>query len=89
MAFFISEFNIDPSLQNTLGKVILNWAVKNKCKMVVSAAGISSGHEQREGRNKDITLSTDDQQIYAAASTKSAATTAKQNGFVVLKSGWV
>jgi predicted ATP-grasp superfamily ATP-dependent carboligase len=37
----------------------------------------------------DTTFSPDDQQIHAATSTKCTAKIAKENGFVVFKSGWV
>jgi len=88
VAFFISEFNIDPSMQNNLGKIILNWAVQNECKMIISGSGILS-RKQDAGKNKDTSVIPDEQPVYAVASTPSAAKTAKENSFVQLKSGWV
>jgi uncharacterized protein len=88
VAFFISEFNIDPSMQNTLGKIILNWAIQNECKMIVSGAGILS-HEQDPRNAKDTSVIPNEHRVYAATSTHSAAKIAKENDFVPLKSGWI
>lgn len=89
VAFFISEFNIESPIQHAVGKTILNWAVENECKMVISAAGIS-GQKQNASKNiKDVSVIPGEQQVYAATSSNSAAKIAKENGFVLLKSGWV
>jgi hypothetical protein len=32
VAFFISEFNIDPPMQSTMGKKILDWSMQNGCR---------------------------------------------------------
>jgi predicted ATP-grasp superfamily ATP-dependent carboligase len=57
--------------------------------MVISAAGIS-GQKQNASKNiKDVSVIPGEQQVYAATSSNSAAKIAKENGFVLLKSGWV
>jgi uncharacterized protein len=86
VAFFISEFNIDPRIQSTMGKVILNWALQNKCKMIISAAGVLSKKQDMES---DASVNPDEQPIFAVASTPSATKIVKQNNFIELKSGWI
>lgn len=86
VAFFISEINIEPQMQNTFGKLILNWSVQNKCRMVVSGAGIS-GSEQADSDAAGNDSSTAEQKVYAVTSTDSATKIANDNGFVQLKTG--
>jgi uncharacterized protein len=50
VAFFISEFNIDPPMQSTMGKKILDWSMQNGCRLIISAAGIL-GTTQDKGEN--------------------------------------
>ena len=75
-------------MQNTLGKIILNWAIQNECKMKVSRAGILS-HEQDARNAKDTSVIPNEHRVYAATSTHSATKIAKENDFVPLKSGWI
>lgn len=85
VAFFISEFNIDPRMQSTMGKKILEWAMQNECKLIVSAAGIL-GPKQNSGEN---TSTISEQNIFAVTSTPSAANIAKANNFIQLQSGTI
>jgi uncharacterized protein len=85
-AFFISEFNIDPRMQSTMGKKILEWAIQNECRLIVSAAGIL-GPKQDVGENPSGIP--DEQRIFAVTSTPSAAKTAKGNNFIQLQSGTI
>lgn len=85
VAFFISEFNIDPRMQSTMGKKILGWAMQNECKLIVSAAGIL-GPKQNSGEN---TSTISEQNIFAVTSTPSAANIAKANNFIQLQSGTI
>jgi len=83
VAFFISEFNIDPRMQRTMGKIILDWAIHNECKMIISAAGILS---TKQDKAKNASVIPDEQVIFAVASTPSAARIAKENNFIPLQS---
>jgi uncharacterized protein len=85
VAFFISEFNIDPRMQSTMGKKILEWAMQNECKLIVSAAGIL-GPRQNNGENASTNS---EQSIFAVTSTPSAAKIAKANNFIQLQSGTI
>lgn len=85
VAFFISEFNIDPRMQSTIGKKILEWTMQNECKLIVSAAGIL-GPKQNSGEN---TSTISEQNIFAVTSTPSAANIAKANNFIQLQSGTI
>ena len=85
-AFFISEFNIDPRMQSTMGKKILEWAMQNECRLIVSAAGIL-GPNQGKGDNASVIP--DEQRIFAVTSTPSAAKIAKENNFIQLQSGTI
>ncbi len=85
VAFFISEFNIDPRMQSTMGKKILEWAMQNECKLIISAAGIL-GPKQNSGENAS-TIS--EQSIFAVTSSPSAARIAKANNFIQLQSGTI
>jgi uncharacterized protein len=58
VSFFISELNIDRSIQKAVAKTILKWATDNECRLIISAEGIvsssSASHENSEsGTNSD------------------------------------
>jgi uncharacterized protein len=72
-------------MQSTMGKKILEWAMQNECKLIVSAAGIL-GPKQNSGENAS-TIS--EQSIFAVTSTPSAAKIAKANNFIQLQSGTI
>jgi uncharacterized protein len=88
VAFFISEFNIQPPMQSTLARIILNWSVQNECKMIVSAAGILNS-KQDKSKNNDAPVIPDEQQVFALSNTKSAAQVLKENDFIQLRNGWI
>lgn len=83
VAFFVSEFNIQPAMQQNLAKTILNWTLQNKCKMIISAVGITS--KQDSGKENAY----DEQPVFAIASTTSAAKIIQENGFTQLLTGTI
>lgn len=83
VAFFVSEFNIHPAIQSAMARTILNWALENECKMVISASGLVTS-ESLEVKGQGIT---DDQPISAVASTPSGLEIIKDHGFVPLRAG--
>lgn len=83
VAFFVSEFNIYPAIQSAMAKTILNWALENECKMIISASGLVTG-ESLEVKGQGIA---DEQPISAVASTPSGLEIIKDHGFVPLRAG--
>jgi uncharacterized protein len=63
LAIFVSEMNVEQSLYYSISKVILQWAMENECRLIISAAGLSN-----EG--SDDTMKIPDPAVYAAATTK-------------------
>jgi uncharacterized protein len=53
VSFFISELNIDSSIQKAVAKTILKWATENECRLIISAEGIvsSSSASQEDGES--------------------------------------
>ena len=86
VAFFISEFNIPPPMQSALGRTILDWALQNECKMIISAAGIVN-NENASSKSNNAPVSPDEQPVLAVASIPSMAKIVKENGFIQLRSG--
>jgi uncharacterized protein len=86
VAFFISEFNIDPHMQSAMGKKVLDWARQNGCRLIISAAGILAT-TQDKGDNASVIP--EEQRIFAVTSTPSAAKIAKANNFIQLQSGTI
>jgi uncharacterized protein len=86
VAFFISEFNIEPRMQSTMGKKILDWAMRNECRLIISATGIL-GTKQEKGDNASVIH--DEQRIFAVTSTPSAAKIAERNNFTQLQNGTI
>jgi uncharacterized protein len=84
VAFFVSEFNIYPTIQSAIARTILNWGLENECRMIISASGMVT-NESHEG-NEDPRI-TDEQPVFAVASTQSASEIAKENGFLQLRAG--
>ncbi len=98
ISFFISELSIHPSIQKAVAKTILEWAIENRCKMIISAAGIPDiSNDNNQGNhttNNDnlTTITTAGQslsQVLAVSSTQSASKIINDQGFVNLKSGTV
>lgn len=86
VAFFVSEFNIYPAFQSVMARTILNWALENECKMIISASGLVT-NESPEG-NVGQTM-TDEHPIFAVASTRSGLDIIKHHGFVPLRAGLI
>ena len=98
ISFFISELNIHPALQKIVAQTILEWTIENKCRMIISAAGIpnisNESNQSSDATNAGhVTTITDDEhslsQLLAVASTESASKIIKDQGFQLLKSGTV
>ena len=83
VAFFVSEFNIEPAMQQKLAKLILNWTLQNKCKMIVSAVGMTG----KEDSDKES--DSDEKPVFAIASTTTAAKIIQENGFSQLRTGTI
>ena len=66
-----------------MARTILNWALENECKMIISASGLVTS-ESLEVKGQGIT---DDQPISAVASTPSGVEIIKDHGFVPLRAG--
>jgi uncharacterized protein len=98
ISFFISELNIHPALQKIVAKTILEWTIENKCRMIISAAGIpnisNDSNQSSDATNAGhVTTITDDEhslsQVLAVSSTESGSKIIKDQGFQQLKSGTV
>jgi uncharacterized protein len=83
VAFFVSEFNINPAIQSALARTILNWALENECKMIISASGLVTS-ESPEVNGHGVA---DEQSIFAVASTPSSLEIIKDHGFVPFRAG--
>ena len=64
LAFLISELNLDQSMYYCVSKTILQWAKKNECGLVISAAGMPTEISNSSAGKSKI------QEIYAVASPK-------------------
>ena len=98
ISFFISELNIHPALQKIVAQTILEWTIENKCRMIISAAGIpnisNDSNQSSDATNAGhVTTITDDEhslsQLLAVSSTESGSKIIKDQGFQLLKSGTV
>ena len=83
VAFFVSEFNINPAIQSAMARTILNWALENECKLIISASGLVTS-ESPEVKGQGVA---DVQPIFAVASTPSSLEIIKDHGFVPLRAG--
>jgi len=94
ISFFISELNIHPALQKIVAKTVLEWTIENKCRMIISAAGIpNNSNDSSQSSDATVTTITDDEhslaQVLAVSSTESGSKIIKDQGFQQLKSGTV
>jgi uncharacterized protein len=83
VAFFVSEFNINPAIQSAMARTILNWALENECKMIISASGLVTS-ESPDVKGQGVA---NVQPIFAVASTPSSLEIIKDHGFVPLRAG--
>jgi uncharacterized protein len=83
VAFFVSEFNINPTIQSAMARTILNWARENECKMIISASGLVTS-ESPDVKGQGVAH---EQPIFAVASTPSSLEIIKDHGFVPLRAG--
>jgi uncharacterized protein len=94
ISFFISELNIHPALQKIVAKTVLEWTIENKCRMIISAAGIpNNSNDSSQSSDATVTTISDDEhslaQVLAVSSTESGSKIIKDQGFQQLKSGTV
>jgi len=94
ISFFISELNIHPALQKIVAKTVLEWTIENKCRMIISAAGIpNNSNDSNQSGDATVTTMTDNEhslaQVLAVSSTESGSKIIKDQGFQQLKSGTV
>jgi len=70
LAVFTSEFQPHSEITKRLGEKMMDWAIDNKCKLIVSVGGLVI---DREGDGK-VTASTESEEVavYGIASTPSA-----------------
>jgi uncharacterized protein len=87
VAFFVSEFNVHPAIQSGIARTILNWGVENGCKMIISASGLVTNELPETSVGQAGQRKTDEQQIFAVASTRSSLEIIKDHGFVPLRAG--
>lgn len=45
-SFFLSELNIDPAMYKSIARTIIKWAIDNKCKLILSAAGFTDDTQE-------------------------------------------
>ena len=81
LAFLISELNLDQSMYYCVSKTILQWAKKNECGLVISAAGMPTEISNSSAGKSKI------QEIYAVASPKKAQERLEKVEIVRLSSG--
>jgi uncharacterized protein len=103
VSFFLSELNIDRSIQKAIANTILEWAIENECRLIISAEGIVSSSDGESSTNSGVGddkyynsgESTKDNkhihksEVFAVSSTPSAAKIIKEhaNHFTHLRSG--
>ncbi len=88
VAFFISEVNMGASMERMIAEMILNWALQNECRMIVSSSGIVMDSEEGDGK-QGLSEQGMQSQVMAITSTSSAAKIAEENGFIRFKSGTI
>lgn len=70
LAVFTSEFQPHSDITKRLGEKLMNWAMENRCKLIVSVGGLVI---DREGNEKDATATeVDEVAVYGIASTPNA-----------------
>lgn len=82
VSFFVSELDIYPSMQKAAARKIMQWAVENQSKTIVSSAGITA-------KGKDQMASSSLSEIYALGSTVSARGMITKEGFEHFQAGTI
>lgn len=85
VSFFVSELDVHPSMQRGMARKILEWAIENQCKTIVSSAGIIA-------KGKDQFSSTplsESSEIYGVGSTESARDIITKKGFEHFRAGTI
>lgn len=85
VSFFVSELDVHPSMQRGMARKILEWAIENQCKTIVSSAGIIA-------KGKDQFSSTplsESSEIYGVGSTESARGIITKKGFEHFRAGTI
>jgi uncharacterized protein len=81
-SFFVSEFDIHPSFQRAVAKIILQWSAKHKCKTIISSTGIID--DQSSSRRFP-----ENSKVYALASNQAARDIITQKGFLHFRTGFI
>jgi uncharacterized protein len=84
VAFFVSEVNMDASMERMIAEMIFKWAIQNECRMIVSSSGIAVDSKDDRNIEQDVKS-----EVMAITSTDSAAKIAEENGFIRFKSGTI
>jgi uncharacterized protein len=79
MAFFVSEINLDPVLYRPISNILLEWAAKNECELVISSVG-KHNTESKSGS---------DNQILAVANRPGARSLLKNSSIPIIKDGTI
>lgn len=84
VSFFLSELNIDRSIQKAVANTILEWAIENECRLIISAEGIvSSSDFHHDGESSTNSGGGDDKYYNSAESTKDSKHISKPEVFAV------
>jgi uncharacterized protein len=81
VAFFISELDIHPRMQKEAARTILQWAIDNECKTIISSASVTRKQEQAPDRSLISS------EISALGSTDAARERIAQKGLVQIRTG--
>lgn len=55
-SIFISEISIDPSLYFLIGNTMLNWAMDNKCDLVISSSNIVNPQQAKDVNSTEYSI---------------------------------
>src|SRR4249919_300924 len=55
-SIFISEISIDPSLYFLIGNTMLNWAMDNKCDLVISSSNIVNPQKAKDVNSTEYSI---------------------------------
>ena len=80
VSFFLSEANIDRSIQKAVANTILEWAIENECRLIISAEGIVIIIDGESSTNSG---GGDDKYYNSAESTKDSKHISKPEVFAV------
>jgi uncharacterized protein len=94
ISFFMTDLEIDKSMHRSVAQKMLEWTIKNECKLIISAAATpySNNVSDHDNMNMDVGNSNPAKvkfPVFAASSTESAARKIREAGLSHLCSGIV